>query len=294
VKRWIPYAELVFATGVWGASFVATKIALGDVSPATVVWLRFAIGVIVLGIAVLLRKQFIVPSGRDLAYFALLGFIGITFHQWLQSRGLVTSQASTTAWIVTTIPIFMALLGWMFLREGLHWHQVLGISLAGLGVLLVVSRGDLQSLAPGKFGAPGDFLILLSAPNWAIFSILSRSGLRKYDTTRMTFMVMLLGWLFSFLIFLMDKGPQEIAQLTPAGWGGIGFLGVFCSGLAYIAWYDGLKHIKAAQAGVFLYIEPLVAMIVSSLLIAEPITWSAIIGGGVILAGVWLVQRIQV
>jgi drug/metabolite transporter (DMT)-like permease len=61
---------------VWGASFIATKVALRDVSPVTVVWLRFAIGVAILGAAVFLRSEFAWPRRKELAYFALLGFVG--------------------------------------------------------------------------------------------------------------------------------------------------------------------------------------------------------------------------
>src|SRR4030042_693507 len=116
-KRITAYIEFSFAVVVWGASFIATKLVLRDLAPVTVVWLRFAIGVIILGIATSIRRQFSVPNRRDLAYFALLGFLGITFHQWLQSAGLVTSQASTTAWIVATTPVFMVILGFIFLHE---------------------------------------------------------------------------------------------------------------------------------------------------------------------------------
>ncbi len=142
---------------VWGVSFIATKVALRDVSPVTVVWLRFAIGFIILGAAVRLRWQFSLPARSDLGYFALLGFLGITFHQWLQSTGLQTAQATTTAWIVATTPIFIALLGWLVLKERLRWVQTLGIFLATVGVLLVVTRGNLASLASGSFGDAGGF-----------------------------------------------------------------------------------------------------------------------------------------
>lgn len=68
-------------------------------------------GIIILGIVVALRKQFVLPNKSEWGYFALLGFLGITLHQWLQSNALITSEASTTAWIVATTPVFMALLG---------------------------------------------------------------------------------------------------------------------------------------------------------------------------------------
>ena len=283
--------KALFAVTVWGASFIATKVALRDVSPVTVVWLRFAIGVAILGGAVFFRSQFSWPRWRELAYFALLGFVGITFHQWLQSTGLLTAQASTTAWIVSTTPVFMALLGWSFLKERLGWVSVFGIGLAAAGVLLVVTRGDLGSLAGGRIGTPGDILILISALNWAVFSALSRYGLKNHPATRMMFYVMGLGWLFTSVLYFYEPGLAEIPQLTLSGWLGIGFLGVFCSGLAYIFWFDALKALPASRVGVFLYLEPLVALVVAAIILGEPLSLAAFLGGGIILAGVWLVNR---
>jgi drug/metabolite transporter (DMT)-like permease len=291
--RLLPYIEVSFAVVVWGASFIATKVALADLSPITIVWLRFAMGVVILGIAVAMRRQFALPSKNEWGYFALLGFLGITFHQWLQSNGLITSEASTTAWIVATTPVFMALLGWLVLKEGLDWVRISGILLAFSGVLVVVSDGNLALISIGKFGAPGDVLILISAVNWAVFSTLSRRGLKSYPASLMMFYVMSLGWLFTSLLFIPTEGLSEISRLTTNGWIGILFLGIFCSGLAYIAWYDALQMLSAAQTGVFLYLEPSVAVIVAAFILAEPITWGSLLGGAVILTGVWLVNREQ-
>jgi len=164
----IAIIEATFAVIAWGVSFVATKIALRYISPVSVVWLRFLMGVIILGVAVVLRRQFALPDWKGLLYLAFLGFLGIAFHQWLQSTGLLTAQATTTSWIVATTPIFMALVGWLALREKLNWQQVVGIFLAACGVLLVVSNGDLRALATGDFGTVGDFL----TPGEACSSIL--------------------------------------------------------------------------------------------------------------------------
>lgn len=290
-QKIFPYIEVLFAVIVWGASFIATKIGVKEVTPITVVWLRFGMGVIILGIAVAVRKEFALPAKNEWAYFALLGFLGITWHQWLQSTGLVTAQASTTAWIVATTPIFMALLGWLFLKEKLNRMQIGGIALATLGVLLVVSNGALRGIFSANFGAPGDYLILISALNWAIFSALSRRGLQKHPAARMMFYVMGFGWLFTSIAFFAGGNWGEIAKLEQDGWIGVIFLGVFCSGLAYIAWYDALQAIAASQVGAFLYLEPLVAVVVAAAILAEPITGFSLLGGAVILLGVWLVNR---
>jgi drug/metabolite transporter (DMT)-like permease len=291
-SKLIALLEATLAVLAWGASFIATKVALRDVSPVTVVWLRFAMGVAILALAVFARKQFALPARwKEWRYFALLGFLGITFHQWLQSTGLQTSQASTTAWIVATTPVFMALLGWLVLKESLGWVRVTGIGLAALGVLLVVSKGDFGALSAGHFGEPGDFLILISAPNWAVFSVLSRRGLQNYPASRMMLYVMALGWLFTSVLFFTGPGLSEVTHLSAAGWLGVAFLGVVCSGLAYIFWYDALQAVSASQVGAFLYLEPLVAVVVAAIILGEPLLWASLLGGGIILVGVWMVNR---
>jgi drug/metabolite transporter (DMT)-like permease len=290
-SKLLPIFEALFAVIVWGASFIATKVALKDVSPVTVVWLRFGMGVIILGITVNARRQFALPKRKEWLYFALIGFLGITFHQWMQSTALQTSRASTTAWLVATTPVFMALIGWLALKEKLTWLQTSGIGLATLGVLLVVSDGDWTAISFKQFGAPGDILVLISSVNWAVFSALSRRGLERHPPARMMFYVMTLGWLFTGILFFAGPGIREIPQLTFNGWLGVTFLGVFCSGLAYIAWYDALQALPTAQLGAFLYLEPPVAVIVAALILAEPFTWAAMLGGGIILFGVWMVNR---
>lgn len=283
--------KALFAVLVWGASFVATKVALQSIPPVTLIWMRFGLGVIFLGAVVGLRREFSLPQKKDWLYLALLGFLGITFHQWLQSTGLETSQATTTSWIVSSIPIFIALLGWLVLKEKLKWIQVLGIFLAALGVLMVVTHGRLSMLGLSKLENIGDFLILISAPNWAVFTIMSRRGLKTYPAALMMFYVMAFGWLFSSVPFIVGLGWKTIPQLTLGGWLAIGFLGIFCSGFAYIFWYDALKAMPVAQVGAFLYLEPVVTVIAAAVILGEQMTAVGLLGGVIILLGVWLVNR---
>lgn len=290
-KKLLPFLEALFAVIVWGASFIATKIAVGQISPVAVVWLRFAMGIPILLFAVIARKQFEFPKGGEWIYFTMLGFLGITFHQWLQSNGLKTAQATTTAWIVSTSPAFIAILGWMILKEKLNIMQSLGIVLAMIGVLAVVSKGNISSIAINKFGTHGDFLILISAINWAVFSILSRRGLQKHASTLMTFWVMGIGWLITSIAFFANKSYTEIPLLDMRGWWAMIFLGIFTTGLAYIAWFDALSQLPVAQTGAFLFVEPLTSMVVASIVLNEQITFISVFGGAIILFGIWLVNK---
>src|SRR5258706_9066043 len=134
------YSEALLAVVIWGGTFIATKVTLREVSPATIVWLRFGIGIVILGITVAARKQFAFPARNELGYFALLGFIGVTLHQWLQATGLITAAATTTAWIVATIPVFSPLLGWLVLKEKLGAIPLGRLLTAAAGRIFIVTQ----------------------------------------------------------------------------------------------------------------------------------------------------------
>ena len=287
------WGAALFAVTAWGASFIATKISLRELNPASVIWLRSLLGTMVLGGILFHRRQSIRINRNQLLYLGLLGFLGVTLHQWLQSFGLMTAKASTTAWIIAIIPVFIALLGWIFLKERLQWLQIIGIIIAVLGVLLVVSGGDIFSVFNGSFGVVGDYFILISAVNWAIFSILSRRTLLQNPAAVMMFYVMTWGWLFATVLLFRSQEISLIRRMSIQGWLAVGFLGIVCSGLAYVAWYDALKISSASQVGVFLYFEPLVALGLAAVLLDEAITIVSIMGGISILLGVWLVNRVD-
>ena len=134
-------------------------------------------------------------------------------------------------------------------------------------------------------------LILLSAPNWALFSVLSRGVLKKHSALFMVFYVLLFGWLFSSLWLFGQGGFTQVRLLSQNGWAAVLFLGIFCTALGYLFWYDGLSAVTASQAGAFIYLEPLVTAVAAWVVLGEQITAALLFGGGLILGGVWLVNR---
>jgi drug/metabolite transporter (DMT)-like permease len=134
-------------------------------------------------------------------------------------------------------------------------------------------------------------LVLVSAPNWAIFSTLSRRGLKTTPATLMVFFVTGFGWLFTTILFALGPGFADVARLPADGWLAVIALGIFATGLAYIFWYDGLRVLSVAKAGAFVYLEPFVTVVAAALILAEPLLFVSLLGGAAILGGVWLVNR---
>jgi drug/metabolite transporter (DMT)-like permease len=275
----------------WGASFVAIKVALRTLPPLPLVWLRFGMGVGVLAIFTVLRKEKDPLTPKEWALVLLLGFLGVPFHHLIQSTGLKTAQAATSAWIISSMPVFIALLGFLFLGEKMDRRRWFGLGLAALGVLLVVTRGDPERLLLSDPGSTGDLLVLLSALNWAAFSVVSRGFLKRHRAAPMMFKVMTAGWGMTTVLFLAGGNWDPIFRLDPSGWAAVSFLGVFCSGLAYVFWYDALKTLPASQAGVLMYLNPAAATAVAVLGLGEPMTASVASGAVLIALGVWQVNR---
>ncbi len=123
------------------------------------------------------------------------------------------------------------------------------------------------------------------------FSVASKPLLRRLHPTLMMAYVMFIGWVFVLPFFVAMQGWNEIAHLTIDGWYAVAFLGIFWSGIAYIFWYDALAHIDASEVSAFIYLEPLVTVVIAAIVLSEPFTPISFMGGLTILLGVYLVNR---
>jgi drug/metabolite transporter (DMT)-like permease len=280
----------LLAIALWGASFIATKVALKEISPLDVVVLRFALGILVMLVILAGRRQLRWPARGDVAWFALLGLNGITVHQLLQSNGLVTATATSSGWIIALIPVFTAVLAWLFLHEPFGRLKALGLAIASLGTFAIITSGDLRAGMLQRV-TPGDLLMLVSALNWAIFTVLSKRVLESASPALSIAYVTVFGWLMTLPFLALEGGWQQIAGMSLVGWENVLFLGVGCSGLAYVFWYDALAETEATSLASFLYLEPIVTLVVAASFIGEAVRWPVVLGGATILSGVWLVNR---
>jgi len=269
----------------WGISFVATKAALREVSPVTLIFTRFAIGALVL--LALVRR---LPPRDSWGSLAVMGFAGVFVHQMLQAYGLTMTTAMNTGWLIGLTPIWSAILSAIVLRERMSAWKVIGLVIGFAGALLVVTRGDLSARILGRPSTLGDLLILISTFNWALYSVLGHGTIRRLGPRRATSGAMLFGAAMLTPFFVASRGWREWPRLTPTGWSAVLFLGIGCSALGYLFWYGALEHIEVTRVAALLYIEPLVTFAAAALLLGERVSVVIVAGGLLVLIGVVIAQ----
>ena len=284
-------AGALLAVLFWGTSFVATKLALRELSPTTLIFVRFTQGSVLMILILLLRRDMSLPPRDTWPWLCLMGFVGIFVHQLLQVHGLKLTSATTTGWLIGLIPLWTAIFSRLWLKEPMNRQKVSGLSLGFVGAVLLITRGDISAKLLSLPATRGNLLVLLSTINWAVYSVLGHGTLRRLGAVRATAGAMILGWLMLTPLFLAQSGWRELAHVSTTGWIAIVFLGVGCSGLGYLFWYGALEKLEASRVAAFLYLEPLVTLGAAAFILDERASWLTLLGGAVVLAGVLLVER---
>ena len=283
LSYWKPLTAVV----VWGVSFIATKIALDELAPLSIIFLRLILASVLLAVLALYSNKKFEMNWKNHGGIFILALIA-SFHLWIQVTGMQYTTAANTGWIIGTAPIFMAMVGFVAFKESLSPIRIFGILLAFFGLLLLISKGDLSSI--DFLSNKGDFLILASAFTWSIYSAVNKKISLSYSP--------LLTILFLFLMMAVIISPftinehsiQSVSNLSAKGWFLILFLGIFCSGVGYVLWAQALKEMDSVKVGAFLYFEPFVTVFAAWIFLSEEITFVMVLSGLIITLGVLLVN----
>jgi drug/metabolite transporter (DMT)-like permease len=284
----LPRVLLLSAVVIWGWTFVATKILVVEVGPVEIFALRLAIGLPFLG-GVLLLKRVPLRFARTDARPLFFGGAIFTVHFLVQIAGLVTTTATNTGWIISVSPHALAVLSFLFLRERIGWGGVAGIAVASIGILVLVSRGNLTDL--GWLQSTGDWLILASAHTWALYTVVTRDLVRRRDPLAATFGILLIASLFAAILFATQSDLASVRSLSPRGIAALLYLAIPGLALGQWFWQEGVARLGASRAGLYLYLEPLATLALAVPLLGEPFGPFIGLGGGMVLAGVYVGQR---
>ncbi len=278
----------LLAGALWGTSFPITKIGLTDTDPFAFVFWRFLVSASTLLIIMILLKKM---DFRKIPDVKLLVFLGITNASGylLQYVAMGSTTAAKAALFINLSAIWVALLSPKLLGETFSRKKIVGIIIGLFGIVFVSTNLDFASLSGGQSLA--DITLVISGFTWAIFMIYNKK-LVSNSTTSATFQSMtwiLLFTFFSIAPFALLAGPN-LFDLSSFAWLGIFWTAIVCWVIPYYLWLKGLKHLSASTSTVLLLSEIVMAVILSIVVLKEPVTVFSSIGAFLIVIAIALVS----
>lgn len=282
------HAAALLTIAIWGTTFVSTKVLLQDFQPTEILFFRFALGFVALVAAYPRRLGPTTP--RQELTFAAAGACGVFLYYLVENVALEFTSASNVGVIVSTAPLFTALLA-RISPEGeraLGGRFAVGFVLAFAGVALVSFGGASFSLNP-----LGDGLALAAAFVWACYSILTRKiagfGCAAILATRRTFAYGLLFMMPTLLLSGFDPGLERFADLENLL--NMLYLGLGASALCFVTWAVAVRALGAVRTSAYIYLVPVVTVTASALILGEPVTWMTVAGTALAVVGLLLSER---
>jgi drug/metabolite transporter (DMT)-like permease len=231
------------------------------------------------------------PSCRDLGMLLFLSLTGVTFYFIAQYQGIQMAGASIASIMVCLLsPVLITILSTIVLKERLTQRQIFGIGSASLGTFIVITGGSVYFQSNPRFflGSP---ILLLTPILWATYGIAGKKMMRKYDPFLILVYVNALGALCLIPFSLIEGSFLQILKMTFTGWLAILYLAITCSLFGYYIWFHAMKRLGATVTSSFLFAEPLVTVILATTFLRENLSFSTILGGFLIFAGVYAVVK---
>ncbi len=272
----------IIVMSIWATNFIAGKIALGSFSPFTMLVLRFAISAIVilpfikLPTLKVMKKIFVLSITFGVGHFGLV-FLGM--------KNLDVS--STTLALQAEVPMAALLAAYVF-KEKLSKALIIGMACSVAGVVLISGEPDISN----NFGS--FLIVLLSAAAWAVATLQMK---KLSDVSGFV----INGWLsvftcihlFILALILESDMPAQIINAPWPAWGGIAYMAIASTVIAYGLWYWLLKHNPISQVIPYTLLSPILCVLFGVTLLGETITTQTMIGGAVIISGVAIIILVK-
>jgi len=286
-KRPLGHIAALVCVSTWGFAFVPIVTLLRTFSPVELLFYRFSLAVLMLYL--IYPKRMGKTTFRQELLLAGAGLSGVTMFFLLQDFALLVTSASNVGVIAAVAPVFTALLSWQLLGgERPATSFFFGAALALTGIGLISFAGSQLELSPA-----GDMLAVLKALSWAVYCLftnkISTFGFHVIQTTRRVFLYGLLFLLPVMFVTDFRLGFERFAE--PVNLVSMLFLGFGPSALCFALWNFGVKQLGPVRTSVYIYLIPLVAVLVSVTILGEIITWMSALGIVFTLGGLVISNR---
>ena len=284
------YGSVALAAFLWGGSIVGQKMALGSFSAVEASVLRDIGGLAILMATWWSKEGGVVKiSARDIRLLGLLG-LGVLGNHLLILMGLNYVSGAVGGVIIGSSPVVTSLLSAMLIRDvplRAVWAGAV-LSFAGVGL---VSVAGFQ--AAGEQPLLGGTLVFLGVASWALYSIGSRTIMERVSPLTVNWTTLAVATALQIPLLWTDRKMMDagVSSVSTSDWLALGYLVVFATAVAQQAWLFGVRGIGPSRASVLGNLTPVAAIGLSALILGESVGVIEIVGVGLILAGVWLVNR---
>lgn len=276
---------LALAASLWGGMYVVSKYVLNFIPPLTLVWLRYAIALVVL-FAILKTVQIksktrVTLTKRDWLLLGWIGFIGYFVSIAFQFIGTKLSDAHTGALITSATPAFIVVFARVVLKEKLTFRKMISVSLATIGVVIVIG----WHTTLGSY-VIGSLVLVGAAITWALLSVYVKVASNRLSSLTITTYAVLFALIFTTPTMIWELYLNTIPDPNVLIILGVIYLGVVSTAGAFYLWNKGLELMDAGIGSLFFFFQPLVGTLLGWLLLKEKLTVNFFLGGSLIVAGV--------
>jgi drug/metabolite transporter (DMT)-like permease len=285
------YLKLLFAMLVWGGTFTSARLLGSELDPVNAAFLRFLLASTML-LALLFYKEGRFPaiSLKQFFYVLGMGLTGIALYNLFFFYGLSRTEASRGSLITSINPLLTAVGAAIIFKERFTFIRIIGFILCVAGAVLIISKGDISSLLTTGVDR-GDLAFLGCATSWAAYTLLGRFvGSELPSLTTITY-ASTLGMLVLFIATFNHGLLNAISTLNLNSGVNLLFLSLLATVVGFVWFQDGVKHLGAAKAAVFIYFMPVSAVFWAWLILDETITAILVLGAIMVISGVYLVNR---
>lgn len=286
-------AGLALMAVIWGVNFPVVKMALGSIPPLAFNALRFPLAALVLVALVRIgggpsddRPR---PTRREWIRLVVLGIWGNVFYQYLFIYGVDGTSAGNASLLLSTTPVWAAILATAARHDSLPATVWQGVFLALMGMVLVVAGG--AGFSFGLETLRGDLLMVAAAVTWASFTVGCTPLIQRFGAMRVTAWTLWVGTPFLVMLGFPGVRSMDFSQVGAASWVALVYAGVAAIGLAYALWNRGVRRVGAARTAIYGNAVPVVALLATWVTLGDPPTALQIGGAVVILGGLSLARR---
>jgi drug/metabolite transporter (DMT)-like permease len=275
---------------IWSNSFIAIKVLLARMTAYDLLRLRFVpVAVICLALVLLFyrREAWDILKAHPWRV-ALGGLLMVVSYNIMLNSGMRYVQPNAASLLIALNPLITLLLAVRFLGEPFTRRRLLGtaVTFAGLAVVVLLGRvGGSGGVWIPLAKVPYALLVLGGPLSWATATVIVKPALENHSPLVFNFVTTAVGSLP--LLFLVDRPfLAKALALGPLEWGAAAFLSIFCTIIAYSLWNVAVKHWRASNVSLFVYLNPPLTALFTWLFFGIGVTLYFVVGGAVMLAGI--------